>query len=798
MHVVIPVFFRAPLGGLQAHVRAQALALCGAGHGCTVLCKPGPFANELASLGVEVVETDFASPDGSADRVDHLDRVDLVHAHPFASRRAGLEIARRRGVPFVLTLHGQNLDGLASYADRVHLVIAVSPAVRDLAVAQEAADPQRVVVIPNGVDTRTFRPLDGSGPHDDPANREAIGQDRRILFASRLDEDKRTVLDMVSATWREMMRTRAFDLHWWIAGDGTCRAEMEARAAELDRAAVRRLVEFCGWLPEQELARFYNRCHLCVAPGRCALDCLACATPVVAVGSRGYVGLLDEQRCLDGMHGNFGGWTGRAETWPGAMFEDIDSVVYDDERLARLGHLGQRLVASWFSQDEMDRRLLACYRLIAGKVPAEAADRAFVRIEREAFGFADPAQPDRLAPGWSFQQGEDRRVEILPGGIARVSFRLAEADKFYLTNDAADFSRPPRDEAGWAVRPSTRHRLRVDLAVRDGDPSVQGWLIAYGEAERTGHAVRALHPGANWIDLTTSPGDRSCKVAFRFSGSGQVLIRPFELHEMTAPGPRPEHDPRRLPAADAFGAYQGENLVFVLGPPRSGTTWVLGLLAAHPEVVAATVDNLEARFNPAPTLETNVFNDNRPFTDNQLKRRFHRLSLAHPGKTVVEKTPVHLLFTDRIRRVFPRAALVLVDRDVRDTVASLVQVGRDPEAWWEGAPDTVEKAARLWMRYHEAATRCRRLHRPLEVRYEELLDDTPAELGALLQTLGLSTAHLEDQIASCHRGKNIPIPGVFRQGRKGTWRDLLDADDLATLERITGRRIGEWPVKKKK
>jgi hypothetical protein len=32
------------------------------------------------------------------------------------------------------------------------------------------------------------------------------------------------------------------------------------------------------------------------------------------------------------------------------------------------------------------------------------------------------------------------------------------------------------------------------------------------------------------------------------------------------------------------GGYQGHNLVFLIGCPRSGTTWLQRLLASHPQV----------------------------------------------------------------------------------------------------------------------------------------------------------------------------------------------------------------------
>jgi len=86
MKVLIPVFFRAALGGLHSHVRAQVLALLRAGHHPTVMCKPGPFADAMVDLGVPVLETDFSSKDSDVDQALAVGRFDLVHAHAWGWR----------------------------------------------------------------------------------------------------------------------------------------------------------------------------------------------------------------------------------------------------------------------------------------------------------------------------------------------------------------------------------------------------------------------------------------------------------------------------------------------------------------------------------------------------------------------------------------------------------------------------------------------------------------------------------------------------------------------------------------
>lgn len=143
-----------------------------------------------------------------------------------------------------------------------------------------------------------------------------------------------------------------------------------------------------------------------------------------------------------------------------------------------------------------------------------------------------------------------------------------------------------------------------------------------------------------------------------------------------------------------------------------------------------------------------------------------------------------MLFVDRIRRIFPKGALILTERDGRDIVASIVNVGRDPAAWWKGAPDSVDGATHLWKQYDEEAFRCMERHQPFVIRYERLLDNTRDELSHLLTALELSHHHIEKQIDSCRDGQNIPIYGVFREGKSGSWKKEFSESDVETFKRI--------------
>ena len=793
----------APLGGLQAHVRRQAEALLRAGHECTVMCKPGPFARSLGDLPVRVLETSFDELSESVALADRAGRYDLVHAHPFQSREVGLDVARHQRIPFLITFHGAYLDELASYAEEVDLVIAVSAGIRDLLVERGAIAADRVVVIPNGVDTELFKPDRQGGPWTPCLVRGLEGytpsaDDKHILFVSRLDPGKEFMLDLLRETWEEVERRRAFCLIWWVAGDGALRGELEAFGNTLNQRIGRQLITFLGWQDPPALAELYKHCDLAIGPGRCALECMACGTPIIAVGHRGYIGLVDSATALQGVYGNFGELGEAHESYVlGSMFRDIDRVIYDEQALSDLGKLSLSLVNAYFRQDDLDRALLRSYEFARALTPRSAPRKAGQPlVARSLPGFVGDLEPEQLSPTWTYLEGADRSVAVSADGGIVVRCKLRAGERFYLQTGSRSFASPPTPVEQWRMQPKRWYVFSLRVRILEGAPAVTMWVIEYDQTQRLRHATLGLKPGENRLTVRASRNTSCFRLAFRFAGSGAVALGIPQLHEQESPPPIASASPAallRTRALPSFHDYAGENLVFVLGPPRSGTTWLLNLLRSHPDVVAATVDNLDVRIHDHATLETNIFNDDRPFTDMQVKHRFHRLSLANPEKVIVEKTPVHLLFMDRIRAVFPKAAMVLIQRDGRDTVTSLIHMGRDKSArrqrWWARAPDTVEKAATLWRTYAEAAADCAARHFPYVVRYEDLLIDAQAELARLQSALGLSNDSVAEQVEASRDGKNIPIRGIFREGKSGGWRRLFTEEDVETFKRVAGELL---------
>ena len=209
-------------------------------------------------------------------------------------------VAARLRKPLVLTARGTDVNQycfrwpvgyLARRAIRsaTHLV-AVSSALRERMIEAGAA-PERVSVIPNGVDTQLFHPADRQVARAELG----LGQHEQVLFsAGALVRQKG-----FDALIEGLARVRDGDLRLYIAGSGPRRARLERLAGRLGLAGR---VKLLGSLAPGEMARWYQAADLFVFGSwregcpNVVLEALACGTPVVATRVGGTPELVREGR----------------------------------------------------------------------------------------------------------------------------------------------------------------------------------------------------------------------------------------------------------------------------------------------------------------------------------------------------------------------------------------------------------------------------------------------------------------------------------------------------------------------
>ena len=217
---------------------------------------------------------------------------DLVHTHtPFLLGLSGLKFARSHGVPLVASYHtptAEYADYIAEgwlrspveraartyekwYLNRAEMVVVPSePARHHL---REIGVRTAVEVVPNGVDTDRFEPVDTSRfveAHNLDTGKPLVGYTGRHGFEKQLDL-------IVEAT-------DGMDVTVVFGGDGPARDRLQRLAADADVD-----VRFLGFLDREDLPAFYSALDVFAFPspvetqGLVALEANACGTPVAAV-----------------------------------------------------------------------------------------------------------------------------------------------------------------------------------------------------------------------------------------------------------------------------------------------------------------------------------------------------------------------------------------------------------------------------------------------------------------------------------------------------------------------------------
>lgn len=266
--------------------------------------------------------------------------------------------------------------------------------------------------------------------------------------------------------------------------------------------------------------------------------------------------------------------------------------------------------------------------------------------------------------------------------------------------------------------------------------------------------------------------------------------------------------------------------VFVVGCPRSGTTWIQLLLARHPLVATAPETQIFAyyldwfrkqweweqegpdgrRHGPAGLsrlLSAAEFDELCRGPAEFVLERIHR---RNPGaRVIVEKSPRHALRAAWIARLLPDARFLHLIRDPRDTAASLLAAGAGWASW---APRNPTGAATLWRECVEGARQVAGDDwRYREARYEEFREDPARELGTLFDWLDLPAGRefCERTVEECRldrlrqgaSGDAALTPtrtspeGFFRRGEVGGWRDELPGWKVRIIEDICGPVMDE-------
>jgi len=237
----------------------------------------------------------------------------LIHGHYYFSGAVALILHKRWRVPFVETFHSlgivkrkalgeQDLSPSRRFeierqiTEEAARIIATAPQEKDDLTAVYGADPDRIQVVPCGVNLDLFQPE----PRGDARRYAGVPDDRFLLtFVGRL-ERRKGIDTLLEAMGMLLAEQPGLPLHAIIVGgqpkgEGEQAEMSDQEAAEhrrykeiLNRVGIADRVTFTGGLPQHLLYHYYSAGDVTIIPsyyepfGMTALEALACGSSVIA------------------------------------------------------------------------------------------------------------------------------------------------------------------------------------------------------------------------------------------------------------------------------------------------------------------------------------------------------------------------------------------------------------------------------------------------------------------------------------------------------------------------------------
>ncbi len=267
----------------------------------------------------------------------------------------------------------------------------------------------------------------------------------------------------------------------------------------------------------------------------------------------------------------------------------------------------------------------------------------------------------------------------------------------------------------------------------------------------------------------------------------------------------------------------GRRIVFMIGSPRSGTTWLQLMLGSSEAVATVNETHLFCSYTSSMFSGWTMFQDEpreiglgpllsedeylglvRSFCAGVLGSILARKPRAY---VILEKTPSHAAHWREILKVFPQAYFLHLVRDPRAVVASLQAV--KTSGWgarWVGSRTT--QNILLWSNMsqegHSVAAHTENF---LEIRYEDLKCDGAANLHRIFSWMGVGCSFdrcqsifAEYSVDNLRKGgvsgaswnPAAEPDGFYRRGETEGWRQELTPIQIHMVETMTSELMATF------
>jgi GT2 family glycosyltransferase len=272
-------------------------------------------------------------------------------------------------------------------------------------------------------------------------------------------------------------------------------------------------------------------------------------------------------------------------------------------------------------------------------------------------------------------------------------------------------------------------------------------------------------------------------------------------------------------------SVRAEQLVWMFGSPRTGSTWLSKMMAElenqqrwnEPYIGLLFGSFLHERLDGNTKLLNNpsfILSDHyrevwlrsvKNFVIEGARARYPNLG---EDQYLIVKEPNGSVGSSLLMEALPESRMIFLIRDPRDVIASRLDAVR--QGSWTAQNrdfDTPEKInaftehlAEDYFRVVSQVQKAYEAHRGKRVfvRYEDLRADTLGTLKAMYGELGIEVdeSRLEDAVAK-HNWEQIPDSDkgsgkFYRKAQPGGWRDDLTPEQIRIIENVTGPVLSKY------
>lgn len=230
--------------------------------------------------------------------------------------------------------------------------------------------------------------------------------------------------------------------------------------------------------------------------------------------------------------------------------------------------------------------------------------------------------------------------------------------------------------------------------------------------------------------------------------------------------------------------------IFILGCPRSGTTWLLEIFIHHPDIFHLNCENLnipklKSVWDNAESKETGIFN-RYEFND---AVNIIDLAIVKNSKKGVEKTPSHVFYLEKIIKQWKTVPIVIY-RNPFDNVLSIIKAG---QSWAKHClPTSIKLACKMWNQYVNATLKYNK--KTMNIYYDDLKISSFEIVQNLFKLQGLRSDYslVKDILNKTANGKSIMnMKGVYRKGVIGDHKQVFLKKEINQIDKLTNKNLSK-------